>query len=149
VPVPVLAAATGPQPVPGAPTPARNTKVGNGQRIAGVVVGSVGLAGLVLGGVFGGLTIATVNDLEDRNLCSDGDKPICKQEGLDLQSDANTTANVSNVALAVGGAALVTGVIVFFTAPRAKPGPPPAPAPVAVSASIGPTSAALTLKGTF
>lgn len=143
VPVPVLAdGAPGAVP-PGGTPPQRSTKTGNAQRIAGVVVGSVGLAGLIVGGVFGGLTIATVNDLEERKLCDDGDKPICKQEGLDLESDANTTANVSNVALAVGGAALITGVIVFVTAPRVKP------APVTVTPVVGSTGGALMVQGAF
>lgn len=133
------------------PAPVKPSSTGNGQRIAGVVVGSVGLAGLVVGAVFGGLAISTVGDIEDRKLCDDGEPVQCSQEGLDLQGEANTQANVANVALAVGGAAVVTGVIVFFTAPRVKRPPPNAPvaASVDVSPVVGPDGAALVVRGAF
>lgn len=147
-PVPMLADAGAAPPVGGAPPPRpADTSRGNGQRIAGVVVGSVGLAGLVVGAVFGGLAISTVGDIEDRQLCDPGTPLRCSQEGLDLQDDANLQANVSNVALAVGGAALVTGVVVFFTAPRVKPAP--RTAAVELTPIVGPERAALVVRGAF
>ncbi len=50
---------------------------------------------------------------------------------------------IGNVALAVGGAALITGVIVFVTAPRVKP------APVTVTPVVGSTGGALMVQGAF
>ena len=38
-----------------------------------------------------------------------------------LRKDADTLANVSNIGFAVGGAALVAGVVVFLTAPSEAP----------------------------
>jgi hypothetical protein len=48
------------------------------------------------------------------------DPPRCAQQGYDLHHDANAAANVSNVAFAVGGAALIAGAIVYLTAPRGE-----------------------------
>ncbi|MFO0613302.1 MAG: hypothetical protein U0414_11975 [Polyangiaceae bacterium] len=148
--VPKLAPGGAPQPPAGA-TPARDTSRGNGQRIAGVVVGSVGVAGLVVGAVFGGLAIATVGDIHDRGLCDPTTPVRCSQEGLDLQDDANAQANVANIALPIGGAAVVTGIVLFVTAPRAKPGPPPTKPAAAfdVSPIVGPSVGGLIVRGSF
>jgi hypothetical protein len=42
---------------------------------------------------------------------------LCDDTGLELRSDARELANVSTVAFALGGAAVVAGVVLFVTAP--------------------------------
>jgi hypothetical protein len=86
------------------------------QRTAGVVLAGVGAAGVIAGAVFGGLTIAKKN--AETAHCQTSDPHLCDMTGVDLRAQALTMANASNVAFAVGGAALVTGVVLFFTAPK-------------------------------
>jgi serine/threonine-protein kinase len=86
------------------------------QRTAGIAVAGVGLAGVIVGAIFGGLTIAKKS--AESAHCQKADPHLCDATGVDLRSQALTFANVSNVGFAVGGAALVTGVALFFTAPK-------------------------------
>ncbi|MEP7123585.1 MAG: hypothetical protein ABJE95_21835 [Byssovorax sp.] len=120
--VPVKAAAVvAPPPPPGAVDAAVAPKAEAGwstQRKVAVGVGGVGVAGLIVGGVFGGLTLSKTSSANGH--CGAGDKPFCDADGLSLLKGATTTANVSNVALAVGGAALIGGVVLFLTAPAGE-----------------------------
>jgi serine/threonine-protein kinase len=86
------------------------------QRTAGAALAGVGVAGVIAGAVFGGLTIAKKN--AEAAHCQTANPHLCDMTGVDLRAQALTMANASNVAFAVGGAALVTGVAVFFTAPK-------------------------------
>jgi serine/threonine-protein kinase len=88
-----------------------------GQRVAGVAVGGAGIVGLVVGAVFGIKTLGKTSDA--RAHCS-STHPYCDPTGLQLQSDAATTAKVADAAIIVGGAALVGGVVLFLTSPSAS-----------------------------
>jgi len=101
------------------------------QRNVALGVGGVGVAGVVLGAVFGAMTLSKTSAAKDH--CSATTPPQCDPEGLTLYGDANTTANVSNVGLAVGGAAVIAGVVLFLTAPS---GETAAPAAAAGSARV-------------
>lgn len=85
------------------------------QRKVAIGVGAVGVASVVVGSVFGAMTLSKVSATEGH--CSKAVKPDCDAEGFKLFGDAGTTANVSNVGLAVGGAAVIGGVVMFLTAP--------------------------------
>ena len=114
------------------------------QRIVGVAAGGVGIAGVIVGALFGGMTAKKVSD--SKGSCN-ADGSACFEPGYSLRQDAKTTANVSNVAFAVGGAALVAGVVVFATAPRAA-GPAKAGSTgVRVAVSASPELAGLMLMG--
>lgn len=86
---------------------------GRGQRVAGFVVGGVGVATLVMGGVMGGLTLAKKSTILDN--CKDTQ---CNHEGKLAADSAKTTGLVSTIGFGVGAAALVTGIIVIVTAPK-------------------------------
>jgi hypothetical protein len=86
------------------------------QRIAGVTVAGAGVVGVVLGSVFGAQAISKNN--ASKVECSPMDPSFCTDAGVALRSDAKTAGTVSTVALAVGGAAAVGGVVLFFTAPK-------------------------------
>lgn len=86
---------------------------GKTQRIAGFVVGGVGVATLVMGGVMGGLTLAKKSTILDN--CKDTQ---CNHEGKLAADSAKTTGLVSTIGFGVGAAALVTGIIVLVTAPK-------------------------------
>ncbi|MFN7147576.1 MAG: tetratricopeptide repeat protein [Myxococcota bacterium] len=88
----------------------------SGRRIAGAAVGGVGIAGAIVGAITCGLTLAKASSAKSHCKVS-GETTACDPTGLSLRSDARTLANVSNVALVAGGAALAAGVIVFATAP--------------------------------
>lgn len=105
---------------------------------------AVGGAGLVLGGVTGGLALGEEGSLADA--CTDD-----KRCPLDTQADidrANLLANLSNVGFAVGAAGAIFGVIALFTldAPSETATDPPEEG-VVLTPIIGPTGA--WLRGTF
>lgn len=108
--VPALAALPSP---PSAPPPVEE-RGWSTQRTVGIAVGGVGVVGVVIGAVFGGKTLAKAGDAKGHCTAALNQ---CDATGLTLEHDAQGTANVSNAAFAIGGAALVAGVVIFATAP--------------------------------
>ncbi len=102
-------------------------------RTVSYVVGGVGVAGLVVGGIFGGLAASAKSTLETEcpgNVCPAG-------QPTDDLAGAKSKALISTLGIAVGGAALATGVVLFLvsggkSAPHdeAKPEPKAAFVPV-------------------
>jgi tetratricopeptide (TPR) repeat protein len=84
-------------------------------RIAGLVLGGVGLAGLGVGTYFGIRTLMKQGIVEDN--CAG---PYCNQVGLDADEDAHTSATISTIAFAAGAALLAGGVVLIFTSPGAE-----------------------------
>ena len=117
---PAAAAAALPATAVAALPVAEPASVWGAQRIAGVSVGGVGVAGVIVGAVFGGLTGKKVAD--SKATCTP-DLRSCRQPGYDLQHEARTTANVSDAAFAIGGAAVIAGVVLVVTAPRGHAAP--------------------------
>ena len=116
------------------------------QRTVGLVVGGVGLAGIVVGSVFGVKAI----DLGEKGAlnCVAGSPTICASpEAVQFQRDGNTAANIANVGIGVGAAALVTGVIVFALAPKSAPGKTAYTWQIAPT--IAPGWASISLQGAF
>ncbi|MCC6557161.1 MAG: hypothetical protein IT372_29765, partial [Polyangiaceae bacterium] len=114
------------------------------QRTAGVVVGGAGAVGLIVGAAFGARAIGKNGDLEKR--CPTGDPRVCDATGVELHDEAVMAANVSNVAFAIGGAAVGAGVVLFITAPDAVPALAAAPASaprVEASVRAGPAGTAV------
>jgi hypothetical protein len=89
-------------------------RVAGPQRTIGVVIGGVGLAGLAAGAAAG--VAAVVENGGAHKHCYQAGA-ACDQQGADQGASAKTAATVSTIALAAGGGLLVTGVILFFTAP--------------------------------
>ena len=104
-------AGAGPPPLS---TPAEPTE--HGLLIAGVVVGTTGVAAALVGGVFGGLALSTVgNTSEDGSLCTTG--LLCTAEALDIVREAETFAHVSTGLLAGGGALAALGLVLILVQP--------------------------------
>jgi hypothetical protein len=128
--VPPLAAAR----TPGGGEPPQGTTSGlGGRKIAGIVLGSTGLASLIAGGVFGGLALAKTSDSDAH--CVQGTPDRCDPDGLAMRRDADVLATVANITLGAGGALVAGGVVLYLTAPSvaaqrpaARPGPGPTPA---------------------
>ena len=78
----------------------------SGVQVAGIVTGTVGLAGLGVGLGFG---IAAKNDADIAHEFCDGNE--CRtQRGLDAAKDASDAASVSTVAFIAGGVLAALGI---------------------------------------
>lgn len=110
-----------PPPPPPMPKP---IDPGAGRRRAAFIAGGVGIATLVGGTVFGLRARGTFGDAEDT--CG-GDIDRCDPSRLAVAQaqvdDARGQATVSTVMFAIGGAAVVTGAVLWLTAPRATEQP--------------------------
>jgi len=79
-------------------------------RTAGVVTGSVGLAGIGAGALFNALS----KNSEDETTCARG---VIQCTPSTNRSTRSNYADASSVSFAVGGALLATGVTLFVLAP--------------------------------
>jgi hypothetical protein len=80
-------------------------------RAAGVMTAAVGVAGLVVGGVFGARALALKADSEADGHCNA--ESACDTEGTRLRNDARDSGNISTIAV-IGGLALTAGGIALF-----------------------------------
>jgi tetratricopeptide (TPR) repeat protein len=101
----------------GEPAPKSNKKM------LGLIIGGSGLAVAAGGGVFGFLAMGAWGDAKD--VCG-GELTCANQDDTDRANDLADTAslygNVSTVMIGVGAAALVTGAVLYFTAPKSGGG---------------------------
>jgi hypothetical protein len=88
------------------------------RRVAGAVVGAVGVVGIAAGAALGVLTLQKISDSKSQGNCNQM-LTVCNMAGLQMQQDAHGTAHGSTAAFAVGGAALVAGVVLIVTGGRA------------------------------
>jgi len=102
-------------------------------------VGAACAAGLVLGGVMGGLTLAQKSTVDAH--CKGLD---CDPTGFDALDQARTFGTVSTIGLAAGGGLAAIGAILFLTAPKPKTG-----VTANIRAGVGPGGAFLSLRGEF
>ena len=120
---------------------------GRGQRVAGVVLGAVGLAGLGVGAVFGALTIHDWSSSQ-----SECTSPTdCADHGAATQDRdrAETASTISTVGFITGGVLLATGVVAWLTSPQGGGDSVSAAASVRLSPTAAPGGAALSLTGSF
>lgn len=90
----------------------------NTQRNLGIAFTTIGIIGVAGGGVAGGLTFMKVKTAQGQ--CRGDNPPLCSQQGLDAYRIADLTANISDIAFGAGGVLLLTGIIVWGTAPAKK-----------------------------
>lgn len=91
----------------------------SGRKIAAYAVGGAGIAGVVVGSIFGALTFVQKGEGED--LC---DGRYCSKEGIDAHAAAKTSSLVSTVGFGVGLAGLSAGLALFLTAEPRGPAAP-------------------------
>jgi hypothetical protein len=103
--------ATPADPEPSLPAAERGWFADN-QRTMAYVVGGVGAAGMIVFGVFGGLTLSRFDDLEQR--CPGGQCPVGTQSDID---SAKTYQTVANVGAIVGAVGLTAGVLLWVLHP--------------------------------
>jgi len=140
VPLELAAAGTSPaSPAVDSPKDSPPESANAGSLVPGGVVLGVGLAGLLVGGITGGLAASKKSDLEDA--CgADGACPRAQQETID---DANLLATVSTAMFVAGGIVTAGGITLMILRPGGGADPPPKSA---VSFSLGIGSAAVRLK---
>jgi hypothetical protein len=95
---------------------------GASQETWGLIIGGVGAVALITSGIFGAL--AASKNSESKNDCSKVDENQCSPRGVALRDDALKFANVATVAAAVGGIAMATGGVLYFTASPGGDGDP-------------------------
>jgi len=115
-PPPLTAAPAAESPAPPPITPDSSSAPGLGaQRTWALIAGGVGVAGVVVGTIFG-LTSKSKHD-EAAGLCPDPDGAGCNtREGVDAWNSARSAGTVSTIAFIVGGAGLATGAVLWLTA---------------------------------
>jgi hypothetical protein len=105
----------------------------------GIAVGSVGVAGLVVGGVMGGLAMGKQSNAEE--MCPNG---RCSAEGNDARTSAGTFADVSTAMFIAGGVLAAAGVVIIIVAPKGSSDEQPA---ATAALQLGPGS--IGIKGAF
>ncbi len=111
----------------------RPARHGGVQRGIGIGIGAAGLVAAGVGTYFGFHAISLQRDSNDPGGgCNAANQ--CNAHGMNLRSNAMGAATASTVLFAVGGAAVVAGVVLFVTAPSSQS---------AVAVAIGPTGASL------
>lgn len=118
---------------------------GTGQLVAGIAVGVVGLGGLGVGAAFAAIAHSKYD--ESKDFCDPGDDSLCTQEGVDLRSEAQTAQAVYITGFAVGGAALITGIVLLATLPSSDEAHEVSAGAWRLSPAVGPGGAALQLTG--
>lgn len=93
---------------------------GSAQRTVGLVGIGLGTAGVVVGSVFGILSISKASEADDQ--CAPPDRKLCTPDGKTAGDDAIARGNLSTVGFVVGGILLAGGIALYFTAPT--PGSP-------------------------
>jgi hypothetical protein len=116
-------------------------------RTAGLVLGGVGLAGLVAGGVTGGLAISKWHSSESE--CASPTQCSDHTQSVSDHNAASSLATVSTVAFIVGGVALATGVTLFFVAPRRGVEGTSMTTSLEIDPIVGPGGGGMALKGVF
>lgn len=123
------------------------------RRVAAYAIGGVGVAGLVLGGVMGGLALGKKSILQEHCGSATGAPSDlgCEQTGLDAAGSVKTLGLVSTIGFAAGLAGVGTAVILLVT--EHKPAKPATgargPWISANVLSIGPTGTMLGAHGSF
>lgn len=120
------------------------------QKKIAIGAAALGVAGLVLGGVTGSLTLAKVSD-SNKTCAKLGDGTFrCDAPGGALRDDAKGLATISTIGFIAGGVLAAGGVVLWLTAPSSSPpasdqtGPAPKSATarrsVWIAPILGPTS---------
>ena len=91
----------------------RDTRPGDTQRTAGLVVGGAGAVSMGVGTIF--LLRALSKDDSSKDHCSSDNR--CTDKGKELRDEARSSGNIATVFVGAGAAALAGGALLYFTAP--------------------------------
>ncbi len=114
-------------------------------RTASYVVGGVGVAGLIVGGVFGGLAASGKSKLAGEcpgNVCPTG-------AAADDLASAKGKATISTIGVAAGGALLATGIVLFVVSGSKGEAPKDEAPRAAFIPVFGPQGGGFSFTGSF
>jgi hypothetical protein len=151
----VLGPAAAPVPAPTPPPAATSLPVtepattsgGGGmgtQKILGLAAGGVGVAGLVVGGVFGAMTLSEKS--QQQSACGSPCSSASHAQAVNDHSTGMTDSTISTIGFIAGGALVVGGAALFFTAHPSSQQPATG---VLFTPSVGPGGGGMLLQGTF
>jgi hypothetical protein len=104
---------------PAGPAPDHVEAKGSTQKTLGFVILGVGAAGLLVGGVTGGLALGKHGDI--MKSCPEGHCPPDQKASIQPAIDSyNSMRTISTIGFIAGGALAATGVVLMLTAPKAK-----------------------------
>jgi hypothetical protein len=136
---PLSAGSTAPAASQSPPPVSPSEGSGSTRKTVGLVVGSVGLAAVATGAVFGLLAMSAKNSYEKDCGSNVGQPPgACTMEGVQGHDDASTKATLATVFFVGGGVATAAGAVLFLTAPKSEP-----------SAAVGVGLAGVFVSGRF
>lgn len=138
------AAAPGAAPRPGgAPDSPEEEDGGAGtRRTLAFVAGGVGLAGVVVGSIFGASASSKWSEAQDEHCRT---ATLCDARGVELAGDAKTFATVSTVGFIVGGVGIGAGVALFVS----SLGGDPAGAGLRITPAVGSQGGGVEVGGRF
>ena len=115
------------------------------QKILGLAAGGLGVAGLAVGGIFGAMTLSEKS--QQQNACGSPCSPANHAQAVNDHSSGMTDGTISTVGFIAGGALLVGGAVLFFTAhPSSQQ---PSSTGLLVAPSMGPGGGGVLLTGGF
>jgi hypothetical protein len=114
-------AAPVPESVPPEPiaTPSEPHRHGNGLKIAAIVVGGLGVAGVGVGSAFGLISLVDHNDAS--KICP-APGPCSGPDGVAAWHKAYDAGNVANIAFIAGGAGLAAGTVLWILSAKSSHG---------------------------
>jgi hypothetical protein len=147
LPSPSIGAPPSPPPTPASvPDTGVTARTWNSRKTVALAVGGLGIAGLAVGGIFGGVAASDWSSAKSESC------PNCSltkyQEASSDHNNAVTAATVSTASFIAGGALVAAGVVLWLTAPSAHEAPP-SPTALRLVPGIGPGSGGLLLRGGF
>jgi len=117
------------------------------QKILGLVAGGFGVAGIAVGSVFGMMTLSQKSQQQSDCGSTATCTPAGRSQAVNDHSSGMTDSTISTVGFIAGGALLVGGVVLFFTAgPSSQQ---PSGAGLLLAPSVGPGGAGMLLRGEF
>jgi len=108
-------------------------------RTVGLAAGGVGIAGIVVGAIFG---VVAISDKSSADCVAS----FCKAGPL---SSANSAATISTITFIAGGVLLAGGAGLYLFGPKEGASPSPATATLRLAPAIGPRDGGLLLGGTW
>jgi hypothetical protein len=99
-----------------APSIATTKEIRSERRVLGIAIGAAGIAGLAVGGIFGGMASSAWNK-------ASGECPMhtgCSAPAISDRNNAATFATVSTVGFIAGGVLVAGGLTIYLTAPKDK-----------------------------
>jgi hypothetical protein len=128
---------------PSTPPPVAESHPGRGQRVAGVVVGALGVVGVGVGAVFGAM--ASSDFSHQKSDCPAAGCPNHAQAVTD-HDGATSAANGSTIGFISGGVLVAGGIALFVTAPK---GTLTTGSALQLAPTVGAGGAGMLLRGTF